>query len=209
MTCTERSGVWIAAQSMADPERVQRSHELKVMRAYRGGLVCLNREYLDYPHNWEFKRYRIKHYDGYKCYVCGVEEGAAAKIHVHHIIFRSNSGTNSYRNLVTLCSRHHQDMHDHPIGEMGGEPAGTSIDQTEEEIDRLWTEPSTVVLPAGFDNGAYLAARPTFESAMFAFRDNGKSMRDLFGFLIQTFGPNVGRYVLRFAEEQRAARKWF
>src|SRR5690606_29084024 len=84
----------ILDEKISNPESVRKSHELKVLRAYRGKLICWNREYLDYPNNWEFKRFKIKHKDGYKCYVCG--EGESASLHVHHIVFRSKSGTNSY-----------------------------------------------------------------------------------------------------------------
>lgn len=199
----------IAAQQMNDPAMVRRSHELKVMRAFRRGLVCRNRSYLSYPANWDYKRYRTKHLDGYACHVCGARESDGAPLHVHHIVFRSNSGTNSYRNLVTLCFKHHQALHDHPITTDGGEPRGTDVDQTVEEIDALCTESAPKALPSNFEEAAYAAVLPTFELAMEAFYANGKSARELFSFLILTFGRNVGRYALHFASEKRREGRWY
>jgi len=63
----ETSGSWILAQRLEDETRVQGSHELKILRAHNGGLVCLNQRYLNYPENWDYKRYRTKHLDSYAC----------------------------------------------------------------------------------------------------------------------------------------------
>ena len=204
-----RSEDWILAQKLSDPESVCHSHELKVLRAYRGGIVCWNRKYLNYPKNWDFKRYRTKHWSEYKCHICGVKEGENVKLHAHHIVFRSNSGTNSYRNLVTLCFRHHQAHHKHKISESGGEPPGQDLDQSIEELDSLWGEENTIILPVEFNELAYLEARPTFEAARDAFLSNGKTAKDLFIFLIQTFGRNVGKYALMFAKEEKLINGWF
>lgn len=127
------------AESMDNPERVRHSSSLKVLRAYRGGLVCLDHRYLDYPSNWEFKRFRLKHWDHDACYICHAREADGAKLHVHHIVHRSHSGTNSYRNLVALCFQHHQAQHSHPIGQTGGEARGTDVDNTPSDND-AWRE---------------------------------------------------------------------
>lgn len=202
----ERCGSWIVAEKLVNPASVRSSHELKVLRAYRSGLVCLNREYLNYPSNWEFKRYRAKHLDHGVCHICGPARSNGKELHVHHIIFRSRSGTNSYRNLVTLCLQHHQAQHEREITSFGGEPPGPDADTIIEELDILHTVPDRSVLPSRFSEAAYAAARPTFEVALRAFRSNNKSTREFFAFLIQTFGSSVGRYVLRFAEEESLRR---
>ncbi|MFI3135546.1 MAG: HNH endonuclease [Methylococcaceae bacterium] len=203
------SADWILAQKLSDPESVCRSHTLKVLRAHKSGIVCWNREYLDYPKNWYFKRFRTKHWDKYACYICGAKEEDNAELHIHHIVFRSKSGTNSYRNLVTLCYRHHQAQHNHEISTSGGEPPGRDVDQSVEQIDSLWEEQITTILPVEFSEQAYSEARPTFEAARDAFLSNGKTARELFVFLIQTFGRNVGRYALKFAEEEKQRGRWF
>lgn len=122
-------------EAMQNGERVRRSHALKVLRAYRGGLVCKDRRYLDYPGNWDFKRYRIKHWDHYACHLCGDLESEGATLHAHHIIHRSHSGTNSDRNLVTLCVECHQQQHPQfQIGTDGGEPHGRDLDDTPDAV---------------------------------------------------------------------------
>jgi len=50
----------------------------------------------------------ILHRDDYKCQECGTKEG---KLHVHHIVFRSNGGTNSPDNLIALCADCHEKVH--------------------------------------------------------------------------------------------------
>ena len=47
--------------------------------------------------------------DNYKCQ-CN-KKGCTDRLEVHHIIFRSNGGSNSSDNLITLCSKHHKSLH--------------------------------------------------------------------------------------------------
>jgi hypothetical protein len=47
--------------------------------------------------------------DGYKCQ-CG-ESNCSKKLEVHHIKFRSNGGSDNPDNLITLCSKHHDQLH--------------------------------------------------------------------------------------------------
>lgn len=50
----------------------------------------------------------VLHRDGYQCQKCKTKKG---KLHVHHIVFRSNGGTNSPENLIVLCSTCHDRLH--------------------------------------------------------------------------------------------------
>lgn len=56
--------------------------------------------------------YNVKAYvlyrDGYQCQMCKTKNG---KLHVHHIVFRSNGGTNTQNNLITLCQSCHDRVH--------------------------------------------------------------------------------------------------
>ena len=56
--------------------------------------------------------YNIKAYvlnrDQYQCQKCKTKSG---KLHVHHIVFRSNGGTDSPDNLITLCESCHSKLH--------------------------------------------------------------------------------------------------
>lgn len=48
--------------------------------------------------------------DNYKCQ-CGLK-GCSEKLHVHHIKFRSNGGSDNPNNLITLCEKHHKMLHE-------------------------------------------------------------------------------------------------
>lgn len=45
--------------------------------------------------------------DGYRCTECGRTD----HLHIHHIIYRSNGGTDSTENLTTLCQTCHKAQH--------------------------------------------------------------------------------------------------
>jgi 5-methylcytosine-specific restriction endonuclease McrA len=67
---------------------------------------------------WDYQKgnqkgfYNVKayvlHRDGYQCQKCKTKKG---KLHVHHIIFRSNGGTDSPENLIVLCNFCHDKLH--------------------------------------------------------------------------------------------------
>jgi len=50
----------------------------------------------------------VLHRDNYQCQKCKTKKG---KLHVHHIVFRSNGGTNLPNNLITLCKSCHNKLH--------------------------------------------------------------------------------------------------
>lgn len=183
----------IKAEWLQDAERVRKSHALKVLRAYERGLVCLDRRYLDYPANWSYRRFLIVHLDDYACRVCGARRDDGAELHVHHIVFRSKSGTSDRRNLVTLCFNHHQAQHDHPITCRGGEGPGRDIDATND---------------ADADAQAYAALLPRMQAVLhYLRRAEGKCTRyEFFRFLIELNGNEIGPIALRFAQEQRLRR---
>ena len=52
----------------------------------------------------------ILHRDGYQCQ-SGRKIKHSNKLHIHHIQFRSEGGTNTPSNLITLCKRCHEDLH--------------------------------------------------------------------------------------------------
>jgi 5-methylcytosine-specific restriction endonuclease McrA len=52
-------------------------------------------------------RRRIRRRDGDRCRYCGITQG----LHVHHIEYRSEGGSNDDSNLITLCNEHHALMH--------------------------------------------------------------------------------------------------
>ena len=52
----------------------------------------------------------VLHRDGYQCQ-SGRKIRHAAKLHVHHVVFRSNGGSNAPSNLIVLCETCHDDLH--------------------------------------------------------------------------------------------------
>lgn len=52
----------------------------------------------------------VLHRDGYKC-KSGRKGKHSNKLHVHHIQFRSDGGTDTPTNLITLCETCHADLH--------------------------------------------------------------------------------------------------
>ena len=56
---------------------------------------------------YNVKQY-VLHRDGYCCKKCGKDK---TELHVHHIIFRCNGGTNSPDNLIILCETCHNSLH--------------------------------------------------------------------------------------------------
>ncbi len=57
--------------------------------------------------------YNVKQYilarDGYTCQAG--KKGCVEKLHVHHILFKSRGGSDAPSNLLTLCEKHHADLH--------------------------------------------------------------------------------------------------
>lgn len=48
--------------------------------------------------------------DGHQCRVG--RDGCSRKLHVHHIVWRSQGGSDAPDNLLTLCGKHHRQLHD-------------------------------------------------------------------------------------------------
>jgi hypothetical protein len=51
--------------------------------------------------------------DGYKCQ-CG-KSGCSEQLHVHHIVFKSQGGSDAPSNLITLCKKHHDALHNEKL----------------------------------------------------------------------------------------------
>jgi hypothetical protein len=87
------------------------TRDFKTVRAQRCGLLRLDGDRTwSYPKNWKEGAARIRRRDGYACKSCGKRD---TELHVHHIIYLSNFGTNQQSNLVTLCRACHEKEHDH------------------------------------------------------------------------------------------------
>jgi 5-methylcytosine-specific restriction endonuclease McrA len=59
------------------------------------------------PALYEELRNQVLRRDGWRCQMCG----AMSHLEVHHLEFRSHSGDDSERNLITVCSACHAIAH--------------------------------------------------------------------------------------------------
>lgn len=85
-----------------------RSHDFKVVRAHRRGLIRrTGGRQRDYPKDWIERSRRARVRDGC-CMSCGVID---ERLDVHHIVYLSNYGTNQQGNLVSLCRSCHENEH--------------------------------------------------------------------------------------------------
>ena len=81
--------------------------------------------------------------DGYRCVNCGQ---TGTELHVHHIIPRSEGGTNDLSNLVTLCAKCHsiQDTKGHKLiqkkidEDLSEEHAGLVASNEQEDSEALF-----------------------------------------------------------------------
>jgi hypothetical protein len=72
----------------------------------------------EYPENWDRIRRRVYRRDDYTCQNCGTVGGAKgnAELHAHHIIPRSQAGSDQPKNLTTLCQACHSQLHGRQVG---------------------------------------------------------------------------------------------
>jgi 5-methylcytosine-specific restriction endonuclease McrA len=59
------------------------------------------------PVSYENLRQQVLCRDGWRCQSCGT----MSNLEIHHKLFRSQSGEDSERNLITLCVCCHERMH--------------------------------------------------------------------------------------------------
>lgn len=62
-----------------------------------------------FDYGFASRREAILHRDNYTCQVCGKKH---IRLEVHHIVFRSQGGTDDENNLITLCEDCHAGIHD-------------------------------------------------------------------------------------------------
>lgn len=61
-----------------------------------------------FDYGWSSRREAILNRDGYTCQICGKKH---TRLEVHHIVFRSQGGTDDENNLITLCEDCHAGIH--------------------------------------------------------------------------------------------------
>ncbi|PJK01472.1 hypothetical protein CO615_04125 [Lysobacteraceae bacterium NML75-0749] len=104
---------WLNAKLL---DKKDRARELKVIRAYRRGMITWKPGFISMPDDWFDIADEIKKRDNWMCGLCGQQE-APQFIRVHHIVQPSNSGTNKPANLVSLCFKCFKSQHSNSIPE--------------------------------------------------------------------------------------------
>lgn len=61
-----------------------------------------------FNYGYSSRRSAVLHRDNYTCQCCGKKN---CRLEVHHIVFRSNGGTDDEENLITLCKECHDGVH--------------------------------------------------------------------------------------------------
>jgi 5-methylcytosine-specific restriction endonuclease McrA len=59
------------------------------------------------PNLYDQIRLQVLRRDGWRCQACGI----MSNLEVHHIEFRSHSGSDSEENLITMCTACHHEIH--------------------------------------------------------------------------------------------------
>lgn len=71
----------------------------------------------NYPDNWDDIRREVYKSSNYRCQNCGIGGGnrkmGEAVLNAHHIVPRSNGGSDRMSNLITLCDPCHNSCHEH------------------------------------------------------------------------------------------------
>jgi hypothetical protein len=131
------------------------SHALQVCRWVEGAALddwqCAERLIENFRATWEVRsdpawqsRYRTFERDGWRCRVPGCS--ARRNLQEHHVVFRSQGGSDDPENLVTLCATHHLRVlhagrlrcHRLPEGllawELGAAPDGSALVRYVEDV---------------------------------------------------------------------------
>ena len=65
-----------------------------------------------FDYEFSSRKEAIRNRDNYTCQCCGKKN---IRLEVHHIIYRSNDGTNDENNLITLCEKCHNKVHNEKL----------------------------------------------------------------------------------------------
>ena len=83
--------------------------EAKMIRANKLGILRLDfRKKSESEEFWNKIRLKIGTEDNWLCHKCKNND---IEMHIHHIIHRSKFGTSNKKNLITVCKKCHEDIH--------------------------------------------------------------------------------------------------
>lgn len=128
-----------------------------------------------YPSDWDERRRRVYERDDYECQRCGRLGGPRggpeddAELHAHHIVPKSEGGTDDISNLETLCHSCHSEIHGFNIGQQHVDRSYTSL------IEKSRKSTSISSRPAGSMDTTNQTENPSNEAkkSTESFRESG------------------------------------
>lgn len=105
--------VWFRGVTSKDNAGVIATSDWMEHQPYKEFLGSV--EMRDYPEDWSELRQVVLERDNHRCQGCGNGIVDADEHHVHHIVPLGCGGTNTLRNLITLCDECHGRIHGGPI----------------------------------------------------------------------------------------------
>lgn len=104
----ETDSVWFRGVKSKDNAGVIATSEWIDQQPYADFLGDVQME--DYPREdeWQALREAVLERDNHRCQGCGTDD---AELHAHHIVPLGCGGTNTLRNLITLCQQCHGRVH--------------------------------------------------------------------------------------------------
>lgn len=98
--------IWFRGVKSKDNAGVIATTDWIEQQEYKEFLSCVKMR--DYPDDWDEMRVAILERDDYTCQGCGERN---VQFQVHHIVPLGCGGTNTFRNLITLCEECHGRIH--------------------------------------------------------------------------------------------------
>lgn len=126
---------WLNKKTISSDEN---SPEIKIIRAYRRGLI-----HYDTPNRfgrtnqWDSISKAIKISDKMTCCMC---RSTGVELDTHHIVWVRNFGTNQKTNLITLCRKCHEKVHERKFNFIMGEHLHDDV-----EINKLGILPLQLI----------------------------------------------------------------
>lgn len=103
----DHNDIWFRGVVSKDNAGVISTTDWIEMQPYDEFLGCV--EMRDYPEDWSELRQIVLERDEYTCQGCGTSVATSGQ--VHHIVPLGCGGTNTLRNLITLCEECHGRVH--------------------------------------------------------------------------------------------------
>lgn len=102
--CAE-TGKWNPAKEAC--EQSKRKTRKSIIEENRIARNNKRADKIKFQKEFDYLKPKIIKRDGYRCVKCKSQ----INLHVHHVVYRSNGGTNDFENLITVCAECHAEIH--------------------------------------------------------------------------------------------------